>query len=83
MRKLSKHKKAIPVKKDLRLGRIYRTGARPACTCGVEVNGLTDAELGDLRRAYGRQVKPHHGGTSATAKLALDGDPAIRQAIAP
>eukprot|EP00959_Pyramimonas_sp_CCMP1952_P434918 9106794-Pyramimonas_sp.AAC.1 len=83
LRKLRKFKKALAAKKTGRIGKIYRVGARPAYTFGVEVNGVNDVELLKLRRDYNKHVKPNHGGTSASAKLVLLGDPAATQALAP
>eukprot|EP00959_Pyramimonas_sp_CCMP1952_P456620 9473472-Pyramimonas_sp.AAC.2 len=65
------------------MGRVFRVGARPGLTYGVEISGMTDAELTNLRREYGKFVKPFHGGVSAPAKLELEGDPAAKQAVAP
>ncbi|CAK0879619.1 unnamed protein product, partial [Prorocentrum cordatum] len=83
LKKLRKFKKVLAAKKTERIGKIYRVGARPAYTFGVEVNGVNDAELLKLRRDYNKHAKPNHGGISASAKMVLLGDPAATQALAP
>ena len=80
---MAQYKRAVPVQREARLGKVFRTGVRPALTYGTEVIGMTDSELTALRREYGRYVKPHHGGISASAKLVLGLDPAAKQALAP
>ena len=83
LKKLQKFRRAMPTKASERIGRIFRTGARPALTYGIEVNGVSDSELDRLRKEYHRHQKPYHGGVSASAKLVLLGDPAAREAFAP
>eukprot|EP00959_Pyramimonas_sp_CCMP1952_P361285 7566386-Pyramimonas_sp.AAC.1 len=83
LRKLRRHKRALPELKEQRIGKCFRAGASPALTYGVEILGLDSAGLLQLRRDYCRQVQPFHGGVSLSAKLVLDGDPALRQAVAP
>ena len=66
-----------------RLGRLYMVGIRPAVSFGAPVNGLSDSELLKLRRTLVSPITPCHGGVSLSAKLALMGDPAWKQAVAP
>ncbi|CAK0888616.1 unnamed protein product, partial [Prorocentrum cordatum] len=56
LRKLRRYKRALPELKEQRIGKVFRAGARPALTCGVEILGLDNAELLQLRRDYCRQV---------------------------
>eukprot|EP00959_Pyramimonas_sp_CCMP1952_P304471 6372019-Pyramimonas_sp.AAC.1 len=67
--KLGRYTRASPELKEQRFGKVFRAGARPALTYGVEILGLVNAELLQLRRDYCRQAKPFHGGVSITAKL--------------
>ena len=83
VKKIARYRKAIPTKKNERTGKIFRTGARPALTFGVEITGLSDSEWSKLRRQYFQFVKPCHGGISASSKAVLFDDPSSRQALAP
>ena len=77
-----KLRKAMPAGKS-RLGRLYMVGIRPAASFGAPANGLSDSELLKLRRTLVSPITPCHGGVSLSAKLALMGDPAWKQAVAP
>eukprot|EP00959_Pyramimonas_sp_CCMP1952_P030615 641647-Pyramimonas_sp.AAC.2 len=81
-RELKRCKRAMPGARGQMIGKVFRSGARPALTYGVEILGLNNHELPQLRRDHCRQVKPSYGCVSLTAMLALDGDLALRQAAA-
>eukprot|EP00959_Pyramimonas_sp_CCMP1952_P008025 168018-Pyramimonas_sp.AAC.1 len=65
------------------MAKIFRAGARPAATFGVEITGLTDRGLHKLRTDSDKFRKPCHGGVSASAKVVLLGDPTVAIAMAP
>eukprot|EP00959_Pyramimonas_sp_CCMP1952_P267498 5593048-Pyramimonas_sp.AAC.1 len=53
--KLRRYNRALPELKEQRIGKVFRAGARPALTYGVDILGLDSAELLQLRRDYCRQ----------------------------
>jgi len=63
--------------------KIYTAGVRPAAGYGDMVLGMSDAELRSLQRVLLAGRNPAHRGASLTAKLALHGDPAWKQSVAP
>ncbi|CAK0826069.1 unnamed protein product [Prorocentrum cordatum] len=83
LRKLGRFRHRLPGQQTQRTAKVFRAGARPAATFGVEINGLTDRELHKLRTDFGKFRKPCHGGVSASAKVVLLGDPTVAIAMAP
>eukprot|EP00959_Pyramimonas_sp_CCMP1952_P290959 6086343-Pyramimonas_sp.AAC.1 len=70
-------------KPDERLGRAHTTGIKMAAHYGVEVNGADDQELLAIRRQAMSHLAPPTRGVSLRAKLALHGELAVREAMAP
>ena len=79
--KLCRIRRSLAVKKA-RMGSIYIVGARPAATYGSAVQGVSEAELRQLRRTLLQGRSPRRG-ASLTLRLALWGDPAADAAFAP
>ncbi len=56
--------------------KIAKRGIIPAATYGKRVGGVSNAELGQLRRLVAQTCAPSTRGASQALKLLLDGDPA-------
>eukprot|EP00973_Karenia_brevis_P013927 1888833-Karenia_brevis.AAC.1 len=66
-----------------RMQQMLTNGVRPMVGYGARVNGCSDAELLKLRRMLLSASAPLARGSSLTAKLVIQGDPAWIEALAP
>eukprot|EP00959_Pyramimonas_sp_CCMP1952_P089134 1864931-Pyramimonas_sp.AAC.1 len=62
------------------MSKIYVVGVRPAAAYGAMVLGFADGELRAFQSTLVAGRSPAHKGAPLTAKLALHGDPAWKQA---
>ncbi|CAK0849203.1 unnamed protein product [Prorocentrum cordatum] len=81
LRKLGSFRHRLPGQQTQRTAKIFRAGARPAATFGVETNGLTDRELHKMRTDFGKFSRPCHGGVSASAKGRMDSNLGTKPSI--
>lgn len=66
-----------------RLSRIYVAGVKPGLGFGARVNGLSGTEVKQVRSILGQGMHPRAGGSSLTAKLAVQGHPGAELEVAP
>ena len=63
--------------------KIFASGGLAAATYGSEIHGVSNYELDNLRRAFGRVVKPSSGSRSLTTLTILEQDPCWFPSVSP